>query len=217
MAHQASAHDRDRGCRGGAARRCLRQSSSSGGGGGHAAARRQAAGDDRAQDPRRRRGRQSTSWPGPGYAENGSTDKTVDWVTPVRAATGCKANVQVANTSDEMFEKMGTGDFDVVSASGDSSLRMIYAGKVAPVNTDAADQLRRHPAVPEDAEVELRRRRAVRDAARLGRPAARPTAPTRSRRRRTRGASSATRPRRTRARSATTTRRPTGSARPRST
>ena len=43
--------------------------------------------------------------------------------------------MQVANTSDEMFEKMGTGDFDVVSASGDSSLRMIYAGKVAPVNT----------------------------------------------------------------------------------
>jgi putative spermidine/putrescine transport system substrate-binding protein len=34
-----------------------------------------------------------------------------------------------------MFEKMGNGDFDVVSASGDSSLRMIYAGKVAPVNT----------------------------------------------------------------------------------
>ncbi|HAM24653.1 MAG TPA: spermidine/putrescine ABC transporter substrate-binding protein, partial [Actinobacteria bacterium] len=32
-------------------------------------------------------------------------------------------------------EKMGTGDFDLVSASGDSSLRMIYAGKVAPVNT----------------------------------------------------------------------------------
>jgi putative spermidine/putrescine transport system substrate-binding protein len=71
----------------------------------------------------------------PGYAENGSTDKTVDWVTPFEKATGCKANVQVANTSDEMFEKMGTGDFDVVSASGDSSLRMIYAGKVAPVNT----------------------------------------------------------------------------------
>jgi putative spermidine/putrescine transport system substrate-binding protein len=56
-------------------------------------------------------------------------------VTPFEKATGCKANVQVANTSDEMFEKMGTGDFDVVSASGDSSLRMIYAGKVAPVNT----------------------------------------------------------------------------------
>ena len=71
----------------------------------------------------------------PGYAENGSTEKSVDWVTPFEQKTGCKANVQVANTSDEMFEKMGTGQFDVVSASGDSSLRMIYAGKVAPVNT----------------------------------------------------------------------------------
>ncbi len=71
-----------------------------------------------------------------GYAEDGSTDKSVNWVTPFEQATGCKAKVQVANTSDEMFEKMGTGEFDVVSASGDSSLRMIYAGKVAPVNTD---------------------------------------------------------------------------------
>jgi putative spermidine/putrescine transport system substrate-binding protein len=70
-----------------------------------------------------------------GYAENGSTDKTVDWVTPFEKATHCQAKVQVADTSDSMFEKMGTGDFDVVSASGDSSLRMIYAGKVAPVNT----------------------------------------------------------------------------------
>lgn len=71
----------------------------------------------------------------PGYAEDGTTDPKVDWVTPFTEQTGCKANVQVANTSDEMFEKMGSGDFDVVSASGDSSLRMIYAGKVAPVNT----------------------------------------------------------------------------------
>lgn len=71
-----------------------------------------------------------------GYAEDGTTDKTVDWVHPFEAATGCKAKVQLADSSDAMYEKMGTGDFDVVSASGDSSLRMIYAGKVAPVNTD---------------------------------------------------------------------------------
>ncbi|GAA3823736.1 extracellular solute-binding protein [Cellulomonas soli] len=71
-----------------------------------------------------------------GYAEDGSTDPAVDWVTPFEEQTGCTANVQVADTSDSMFEKMGTGDFDVVSASGDSSLRMIYAGKVAPVTTD---------------------------------------------------------------------------------
>ena len=71
-----------------------------------------------------------------GYAEDGTTDPSVDWVSSFEKQTGCEANVQVANTSDEMFEKMGTGDFDVVSASGDSALRMIYAGKVAPVNTD---------------------------------------------------------------------------------
>ncbi len=71
-----------------------------------------------------------------GYAEEGKTDPKVDWVTPFVQKTGCKANISVANTSDEMFEKMGTGEYDVVSASGDSSLRMIYAGKVAPTNTD---------------------------------------------------------------------------------
>jgi putative spermidine/putrescine transport system substrate-binding protein len=39
-----------------------------------------------------------------GYAEDGSTDPAVDWVTPFEAATGCTANVQVADTSDSMFE-----------------------------------------------------------------------------------------------------------------
>jgi putative spermidine/putrescine transport system substrate-binding protein len=71
----------------------------------------------------------------PGYAEDGSTEKDVDWVTPFEQKTGCQANVKIANTSDQMFTLMGTGQYDVVSASGDSSLRMIYAGKVAPVNT----------------------------------------------------------------------------------
>ena len=71
-----------------------------------------------------------------GYAEDGTTDPVGELGRPFEEQTGCKAKVQVANTSDEMFEKMGNGEFDVVSASGDSSLRMIYAGKVAPVNTD---------------------------------------------------------------------------------
>ena len=43
-----------------------------------------------------------------GYAEDGTTDPTVNWVTPFEEQTGCKAKIQVANTSDEMFEKMGT-------------------------------------------------------------------------------------------------------------
>jgi putative spermidine/putrescine transport system substrate-binding protein len=71
-----------------------------------------------------------------GYVENGSNDKTVDWVTPFEAATGCKVNVKIAGTSDEMVTLMKTGDYDAVSASGDASLRLIYGGVVAPVNTD---------------------------------------------------------------------------------
>jgi putative spermidine/putrescine transport system substrate-binding protein len=70
-----------------------------------------------------------------GYAENGSTDKAVDWVTPFTASTGCKVNVKIGNTSDEMVTLMKTGQYDGVSASGDATLRLIYGGDVAPVTT----------------------------------------------------------------------------------
>ncbi|HEV7930875.1 MAG TPA: ABC transporter substrate-binding protein [Actinomadura sp.] len=71
-----------------------------------------------------------------GYAEDGSTDKKVDWVTPFTQATGCKVNTKVAGTSDEMVTLMKSGEYDTVSASGDASLRLIAGGTVAPVNTD---------------------------------------------------------------------------------
>jgi putative spermidine/putrescine transport system substrate-binding protein len=70
-----------------------------------------------------------------GYAEDGSTDKSVDWVTPFEKQTGCKVNTKVADTSDSMVALMRTGQYDGVSASGDASLRLIYSGLVAPVNT----------------------------------------------------------------------------------
>lgn len=72
----------------------------------------------------------------PGYAEDGSTDKTVDWVTPFEKQTGCQANVKYFGTSDEAVKLMGSGEYDVVSASGDASLRLIASGAAAPVNTD---------------------------------------------------------------------------------
>ncbi len=72
----------------------------------------------------------------PGYAEDGSTDKTVDWVSPFEDATGCKATVKYFNTSDEAVNLMKGGQYDVVSASGDATLRLIASGDVAPVNTD---------------------------------------------------------------------------------
>ena len=75
----------------------------------------------------------------PGYAEDGSNDPSVDWVTPFEKQTGCKANVKYFGTSDEAVSLMGTGDYDVVSASGDASLRLIAAGDVAPFNTDLTE------------------------------------------------------------------------------
>src|SRR3954447_23485394 len=71
----------------------------------------------------------------PGYAENGSNDPAVDWVTPFEKETGCKATVKTFGTSDEAVTLMKTGGYDVVSASGDASLRLIASGDAAPVNT----------------------------------------------------------------------------------
>src|SRR4051812_16704844 len=70
-----------------------------------------------------------------GYAESGSNDPKVDWVHPFQKQTGCNVNVKIGNTSDEMVQLMKTGQYDGVSASGDATLRLIYGGDVAPVNT----------------------------------------------------------------------------------
>jgi putative spermidine/putrescine transport system substrate-binding protein len=60
----------------------------------------------------------------------------VDWVTPFETATGCKATVKTFGTSDEAVSLMQGGGYDVVSASGDATLRLIYGDLVQPVNTD---------------------------------------------------------------------------------
>jgi len=72
----------------------------------------------------------------PGYVEDGTNDPNVDWVSAFEEETGCKVTTKVFGTSDEAFNLMKTGEYDVVSASGDASLRLVAAGEVAPVNTD---------------------------------------------------------------------------------
>ncbi|GAA1476020.1 ABC transporter substrate-binding protein [Nocardioides aestuarii] len=72
----------------------------------------------------------------PGYAEDGSTDKSVDWVTPFEEETGCDVTVKYFGTSDEAVTLMQSGEYDVVSASGDASLRLIASADAEPVNTD---------------------------------------------------------------------------------
>jgi putative spermidine/putrescine transport system substrate-binding protein len=70
----------------------------------------------------------------PGYIERGETDPAYDWVTRFEAATSCKVNVKTANTSDEMVALMNEGGFDLVTASGDASLRLVAGKRVQPVN-----------------------------------------------------------------------------------
>jgi putative spermidine/putrescine transport system substrate-binding protein len=70
----------------------------------------------------------------PGYIERGETDKGYDWVTQFEQDTGCKVNVKTAGTSDEMVSLMTQGGYDLVTASGDASLRLIRGGTVQPVD-----------------------------------------------------------------------------------
>lgn len=72
----------------------------------------------------------------PGYVERGETDKAYDWVTDFEKETGCKVNVKTAATSDEMVALMNEGGFDLVTASGDASLRLVAGKQVQPVNID---------------------------------------------------------------------------------
>jgi putative spermidine/putrescine transport system substrate-binding protein len=72
----------------------------------------------------------------PGYIERGETVAAFDWVTKFEEATGCMVNVKTANTSDEMVALMNEGGFDLVTASGDASLRLIAGKRVQPVNLD---------------------------------------------------------------------------------
>ncbi len=72
----------------------------------------------------------------PGYAESGKNSPSVDWVTPFEQKTGCQVNVKEFGTSDEAVSLMHAGGYDVVSASGDATLRLIAAGDVQPINTD---------------------------------------------------------------------------------
>ncbi len=59
------------------------------------------------------------------------------WVKPYEQATGCQVSVKYAGSSSEMVSLMANGggaQYDLVSASGDADLRLIYGGDVRPIN-----------------------------------------------------------------------------------
>lgn len=65
-----------------------------------------------------------------GYAQD-------EWIKPFEKESGCQVHAKYAGSSDEMVALMrsgGGGEYDLVSASGDASLRLIYGGNVQPLN-----------------------------------------------------------------------------------
>ena len=65
-----------------------------------------------------------------GYAQD-------DWVKPFETQTGCTVHRKYAGSSDEMVALMrqgGGAQYDLVSASGDATLRLIYGGDVQPLD-----------------------------------------------------------------------------------
>ena len=78
----------------------------------------------------------------PGYIERGASDKAYDWVTGFEKSSGCKVNVKTAGTSDEMVTLMNQGGYDLVTASGDASLRLIAGKAVQPIDTKLVPSFR---------------------------------------------------------------------------
>src|SRR4029077_12705667 len=67
-----------------------------------------------------------------GYAEP-------EWVKPFEKQTGCVVHAKYAGSSDEMVTLMrqgGGSQYDMVSASGDATQRLISGGNVRAVNID---------------------------------------------------------------------------------
>ncbi len=63
-----------------------------------------------------------------GYTEN-------QWVKPFEKQSGCKIQHQYAGSSDEMYNLMKkNAGYDLVSASGDASNRLIASGLVQPID-----------------------------------------------------------------------------------
>ena len=63
-----------------------------------------------------------------GYTEN-------QWVKPFEQQSGCKIQHQYAGSSDEMYNLMKkNAGYDLVSASGDASNRLIASGLVQPID-----------------------------------------------------------------------------------
>jgi len=96
-------------------------------------------GSTQAQPPTAKMATPTSIGPGEGQLNLIAWEGYVDdsWVKQFTAASGCKVSAKYAGSSDEMVSLMkdgGGGQYDMVSASGDADLRLIYSGDVRPMN-----------------------------------------------------------------------------------
>ena len=71
----------------------------------------------------------------PGYAEDGTTDPLIDWVTPFEKNSGCDVSVKTFNTPQEAINLMQAGGYDVISAPSETTFTLIENNTVQPINT----------------------------------------------------------------------------------
>lgn len=76
-----------------------------------------------------------------GYAEDGSNDPRVDWITPFEKKTKCKVNIKYAANPQEMLSLMSKPNlhYDGVAATPEIAGELIADRQVVPVNTDLID------------------------------------------------------------------------------
>ena len=117
--------------------------------------------------PRRSKAR-STSSRGPATSSAAKPTRTTTGSPQFEKDTGCKVNVKVAGTSDEMVSLMTQGGYDLVTASGDASLRLIRGNTVQPVGCFEDSQLRHRRQAPAGSAVALRGWQALRRALSVG-------------------------------------------------
>ena len=76
-----------------------------------------------------------------GYAEDGSNDPRVDWITPFEKKTKCRVNIKYVANPQEMLSLMSKPNlhYDGVAATPEIAGKLITDRQVVPINTDLID------------------------------------------------------------------------------
>ncbi|MEV5751278.1 extracellular solute-binding protein [Actinoallomurus sp. NPDC052308] len=76
-----------------------------------------------------------------GYAEDGSNDPRVDWITPFQKKTRCRVDIKYAANPQEMLQLMSKPNlhYDGIAAPPEIAGQLVADRQVVPVNPDLID------------------------------------------------------------------------------